>query len=87
MRWKSVFVDRARRFALGVDEASGRSFVSIPVRNRMVEYDEYYEVDADTFRRFAADPTTAHAFVDRAKRRELDHLLLFKPGSDRGLPD
>lgn len=87
MRWKNVFVDRERRFALTVDEESGRSFVSIPVRNSRVEYDEYYEVDPGTFKGFAADPTTAHAFVDRAKRRELDHLLLFKPGAERGEPD
>jgi hypothetical protein len=86
MKWRDVFVDKERRFALIVDEESGRSFVSIPVQNSMVEYEEYYEVDPATFERFTADPTTSHDFVDKAKRRELDHLLLLPPGTDRGEP-
>lgn len=75
------------RFSLDVDEESGRSFVSIPVHNAMVEYDEWYEVDRETFESYRADPTRAHDFVEKAKRRELDHLLWFKPGTDRGVAD
>jgi hypothetical protein len=83
-----VFVDRVRRFSLEIDEESGRTFVGIPVEtpNSHVEYDEWYEVDAPTFESYRADPTLAHDFVDRCKRRELDHLLLLPPGSDRGAP-
>ena len=84
--FRTVFVDRVRRFALEVDEDSGRTFVSIPVRNEYVEYSEWYEVDRATFDRFAADPARAHAFVEQAKRRELDHLLLHPPGRLRGEP-
>ena len=84
MKWKVVHVDVARRFSLDIEEESGRTFVSIPVRNQMVEYDEWYEVDAETFARYSADPTLAYDFVERCKRRELDHLLLLPPGSDRG---
>ena len=87
MRMSCVFVDRERRFSLDVDEETGRTFVSIPVRNQTVEYDEWYEVDAQTFSAYRADPALAHDFVDRCKRRELDHLLLLRPGADRGLPD
>jgi len=85
MDLQAVFVDRVRRFALELDEASGRTFVSIPVRNQMVEYTEWYEVDRDTFERFRADPEAAHPFVGCAERRELDALLLLPPGSDRGV--
>jgi hypothetical protein len=84
---KSVFVDRVKRFSLDVDEESGRTFVSIPVRNTMVEYTEWYEVDQETFERYKGDPTLAHDFVAKAKRRELDQLLLLKPGTDRGVAD
>ena len=42
---KPVYVDRVGRFSLDVDEESGRTFVAISVRNRRVEYDEWYEVD------------------------------------------
>jgi predicted N-acyltransferase len=84
---KSVFADRVKRFSLDVDEETGRMFVSIPVRNTMTEYDEWYEIDKETFERYKGDPTLAHDFVAQAKRRELDHLLLFKPGTDRGVAD
>ena len=87
MKMKPVFVDRGRRFSLDVDEETGRTFVTIPVHNTMTEYDEWYEVDKTTFERYTADPTLAHDFVGQAKRRELDHLLLYKPGTDRGAAD
>ncbi len=87
VRMTAVFVDRVRRFSLDVEEESGRTFVSIPVRNQMVEYLEWYEVDRETFDRYSGDPTLAHDFVARARRRELDHLLLFPPGTERGAPD
>jgi hypothetical protein len=84
---KPIYVDRVRRFALEVDETTGRFFVSIPVRNSKVEYCEWYEVDAAAFESYKADPARAHEFVAKAKRRELDHLLLFQPGADRGISD
>ena len=84
MRLKTVHVDRVNRFSLEIDEDSSRTFVSIPVRNQAVEYDEYYEVSYATFDRFTADPALAHGFVEQARNRELDHLLLFPPGADRG---
>ena len=84
---KPVFVDRVKRFSLDVDEESGRTFVSIPVQNTKVEYCEWYEVDKETFEHYKNDPTLAHDFVAKAKARELDHLLLFKPGPDRGVSD
>jgi len=87
MQLRAVFTDRVMRFSLETDETSGRAFVGIPVRNTMVEYIEWYEVDAATFARFVADPTQAHELVGKARRREVDHLLLFKPGRDRGAPD
>lgn len=88
MRWSCVFVDKVRRFSLDIEEESGRTFVAIPVEttNYHVVYDEWYEVDAETFARYRADPSLAHNFVERCKRREMDHLLLFQPGTDRGYP-
>lgn len=82
-----VYVDRAMRFSLEVDEECGRTFVGIEVRNAMVEYTEWYAVEAAAFERYRADPSLAHDFVARAKRRELDHLLLLPPGADRGVAD
>lgn len=84
MKIKAHLIDRVNRFSLDVDEESGRTFVSIPVRNQMVEYCEWYEVDQETFQSYLDRPSLAREFVAKAKRRELDHLLLLQPGSDRG---
>ncbi len=85
---KVLFVDRVNRFSLEVDLETGRNYIGIPVRNSMVEYTEWYEViDKDTFAKCQADPTQAHDMVGKARRREIDHLLLLKPGRDRGEPD
>jgi hypothetical protein len=84
MDWEDVHVDRERRFALEIERASGRTFVSFPVSNQMADYVEWYEVDAQTFETYRADPAAAHEFVERCKRREVDHLLLRPPGTDRG---
>jgi len=65
----SLFVDKVRRFSLDVDEESGRTFVAIPVRNTMVTYTEWYEVDQATFEKYKADPALAHDLVEKAKRR------------------
>jgi hypothetical protein len=84
--FKTVHLDRENRWALALDEPSGRTFVSIPVSNPYVDYEEYYEIDRPTFDRFAADPAQAREFVEKAKGRELDHLLLLPPGRLRGEP-
>ena len=83
---EAVFVDRERRFALEIHRESGRTFVSFPVSNPYVDYTEWYEVDRATFDGFVADPASAHEFVEQAKNRELDHLLLLEPGRLRGEP-
>lgn len=87
MKIKAHLIDRVNRFSLDVDEESGRTFVSIPVRNQMTEYCEWYEVDQETFQSYLDRPSLAHEFVAKAKRRELDHLLLLQPGNDRGWAD
>ncbi len=86
-RFRDVVVDRRERFAVGVEETSGRFYVSIPVDNGLVEYDEYYEIEADVFARYRTDLKAALAFVERCRRREEDRRLIFQPGTRRGSAD
>jgi hypothetical protein len=80
MRLGAVHVDRVKRFALEIDEESGRTFVSFPVTNTKVDYTEWYEIDPATFDLFTADPGLALGFVEHARNQQLDHLRLFAPG-------
>ena len=84
MKFNDVLVSREHRFSLGIEETSGRYYVSIPVSNGMVDYEEYYEIDRAAFERYRVDPSTAIGFVERCRNREADELLIQKPGSNRG---
>jgi hypothetical protein len=86
LKFRDIFVSRQDRFSLGLEERSGRRYVSIPVANQMVDYEEYYEIDPVLFDRFLADPSLAAEFADRCRRRLEDARLFYQPGRRRGSP-
>jgi hypothetical protein len=83
-RFKDVVVCREARFSIGVEETSGRFYVAIPVSNGLVDYEEYYEIDAAAFARYRDDPKAALGFVERCRHREEDQRLIVQPGTKRG---
>ncbi len=86
MKFNDVVVNREHRFSIGVEEDSGRYYVSIPVNNGLVDYEEYYEIDRAQFERYRLQPELALDLVMRARRRDADDLLIVKPGTRRGEP-
>lgn len=83
------FVDevfsREHRCALGRDKQTGWRYLSIPVSNSLVDYEEYYQLSEDEYDSFHQDPAKAVEFAERCRRREMDHRLIIKPGRDRGV--
>lgn len=86
MKFTDLFVSRELRFSLGIEEDSGRYYLSIPVANRLVDYEEYYEIDRTALERYRLEPEAAAGFLERCRNREADELLILEPGSDRGVP-
>ncbi|MGJ4803848.1 hypothetical protein [Luteimonas sp. SDU82] len=86
MQFKDLFVNPALRYALGVEQITGEYYLSIPVANRLADYEEYYRIDRRAFERYCRDPASAHEFLERCRRREADALLFLAPGGDRGVP-
>jgi hypothetical protein len=84
MKFTRIHVNREEMFSLGVEETSGQFYVSFPVSSGLVDYEEYYAIDQQMFERFQHDLASAVQFVNRCRRRELDELLMQKPGSNRG---
>jgi hypothetical protein len=84
MKFKDVVVNREERYSIGVKTDDGRHYVSIPVSNGLVDYEEYYEIDQATFDRFCADAAAALAFVVQCRNRKMDDRLIQKPGTNRG---
>lgn len=85
MKFNDVFVSKEARFSIGVEEQSGKFYLSIPVSNGVVDYEEYYEIDVISFNQYQQDMAAALDFVDCCRSRKLDDLLIIKPGKDRGL--
>ncbi|UVK98731.1 hypothetical protein [Pseudomonas sp. B21-048] len=84
MKFQEALVSREHMFSVGIEQDSGRFYVSIPVSNGMADYEEYYEIDRATFELFRHDPDAALPFVARCRKRELDELLIVQPGTNRG---
>ncbi|MEX6664272.1 hypothetical protein [Pseudomonas sp. W2-17] len=84
MTFSDTYVNREEMFSLGVEETSGRFYVSFPVSSGLADYEEYYAIDQEMFERFQHDLASALKFVNRCRRREMDELLMQKPGWNRG---
>lgn len=86
MRFVDIAVYPAERYSLGIEVDSGRLYLSIPVSNSLVDYDEYYEIDQAAFQRYRVNLESAREFAARCRNRELDDRLFGRPGGDRGTP-
>lgn len=86
MRFSDHFFSRENRYSLGFDSKTEVFYISIPVRNRMIEYEEYYALGKQEYENFLVNEKNAAAFAERCRDREFDDRLIIKPGSDRGDP-
>jgi hypothetical protein len=84
MKFTDSYFNREERFSLGEEETSGKFYISFPVRNDMIEYEEHYEIDRAKLDLFQKDLNAALTFVTRCQHRQLDELLIEKPGTRRG---
>lgn len=84
-RFSDDYVSREGRYSLGRDQTTGDYFLSVPVANRMVDYEEYYRLTPDQYSRFIADAAAARVFADACRDRRHDDLLILQPGTDRGV--
>ena len=85
MKFTDIYFNREKRFSLGIEESSGKFYASFPVRNDMIEYEEYYEIDRAQLDLFQSDLNAALTFVTKCRNRKLDELLIQKPGTRRGV--
>lgn len=85
-RFKDTFIDKDERFSIGIDLSSGENYVSIPVSNRMVDYEEYYVIPKDLANNYDSNRDSILEIVRKCRAREYDDYLIIQPGSDRGIP-
>lgn len=85
MKFKDVLVNRAERLSVGREETTGKPYLSIPVSNGLVDYEEYFELSSNEFELFQVDLELASSFAQKCRRHELDERLIIRPGTNRGV--
>lgn len=85
MKFKDLVFSPENRLSIGIEEESGRYYLSIPVGNRRADYEEYYELTKLEFDCFRLDINKAIPFAEDCRQRKRDHLLMQEPGADRGI--
>jgi hypothetical protein len=85
-RFSDTHVFREQRFAIGSDTQTHGYFLSIPVANQMVDYEEYYRLTPDQYCLFSANAAAAGLFADECRARKRDDMIILAPGTDRGEP-
>ena len=81
-----IKVSKKDRYAINRDLDSGKYYLSFPVFNGYVDYEEYYEVLPDELESIMRDETALQLLLQKSHNRENDERLLLKPGSIRGSP-
>ncbi|MFM2475426.1 hypothetical protein, partial [Burkholderia cenocepacia] len=80
MSTRTTHVSREHLYMLGVDEATGRAYLSIPVSSGVADYSERYGISSEELELFIADGAAAAAFAAACRARTEDARLLEQPG-------
>jgi len=84
MKFTDTAANREHRFSIGRELESGRYYLSIPVSNRLCDYEEYYEIDRSIHDAYPGNLAELVALANRCRTRMCDDLLMIPPGRDRG---
>lgn len=85
VRFESEFVSQDPPFSLGRNLETGKPVFAIPVRNRMVEYQEWYSISEEEMVALMKDFDLAAGYAYLCGDRDMDDRLILKPGTDRGI--
>ena len=86
VKFNDSLFSKSGSFSIGIEEESGRSYISIPVRNHLVEYEEYFEISADEYNKYLGDIESAIHLANRYRLKHEDDRLFYKPSKIRGTP-
>jgi hypothetical protein len=86
MKFVDKCVFKEERFSVGEEVESGRCYISIPVRNPYVEYEEYYEIDRSQYEACPANVDELRDLAEKCRARHNDQKLIMQPGRLRGDP-
>jgi hypothetical protein len=85
MKFVDTATSREQRFSIGQETESGRYYLSIPVSNRLCDYEEYYLISKHAHDAYPSNLEALREFAQQCRERRHDDLLYLAPGSDRGV--
>lgn len=86
MKFSDKYVFKDEKFSVGVEETTGKYYVSFPVANSQVDYEEHYEIDRAQYDSCPENLEELRAIVHKSRTRDNDENLFKKPGGMRGSP-
>ena len=89
--FENMKISREKRYSLGKETTTNKYYLSFPVsppNQRYVEFEEYYEISSEQLDEFLENEDALIEFLDKCRRRKMDHLFLFYPIAPiRGYPN
>ena len=73
-------------FSIGIDTKTATPYLSIPVSNGFVDYEEYYSIPRDWAEQSDLHLPELRNFAGQCRDHKMDERLLQEPGSNRGTP-
>ena len=71
-KFADMHVNKEYRFSLGIEERTGEYYLSIPVTNSRIDYEEYFKISKNEFDSFIAKSVLATDFARQCCGREHD---------------
>lgn len=72
MRFTDTFISRTDRFSLGIEQDSGRHYLSIPISQPRVDYEAFYTLSAQEYRLLLNDAEACANFLARCLAGEYE---------------
>jgi hypothetical protein len=87
MKFRDLKVFKEDRISVGIEEESGKHYLSFPATNGMIDYEEYYEITKEEFDKFITTGLAeTRGLVDSCRSRNSEDRLLYQPSKKRGSP-
>lgn len=84
MKFIDHFSSNEDRYSIGIEESTKKHYISIPVFNGLVEYEEYYQITQNEFDQFLKEPELARKSAEKCRQGKNDENLIVQPGKRRG---
>jgi hypothetical protein len=84
MKFEDTYFSKEEGYSIGQELESGKYYLSIPVRNTLVEYNEYYEITEAEYNAFPNNTDRIQEIIQLSRERKNDARLIIQPGAERG---